>query len=497
MEYSKYQTAIFDWVQGGKGNAVVNAVAGSGKTTTLVEVAKRLNDQSAIFLAFNKHIADELGNRLDGVECRTIHSLGFRAVAEHSENRIKVNGYKYHDAMDEVMMKIYGSKPPRRPETAREEELAEIKKQALDVLDRARLWLVDFRNHTALDGMCAHFGLVTDNGEYELAQKAMKVGWRMFQEEGKIDYTDMIYYPVVMKWSVPQYDFVLVDEAQDLSPVQLEMALKARDPHGGRVLAVGDRRQAIQGFAGADSNSINKIVDRLNAVELPLSICYRCPVSHVRMAQEIVPHIEAAGWAEEGVITRTDEDRFSGMVEHGDLIVCRTTAPLIGYAFKLIAMGIPARVRGRDVAKSLVATLEKISKPMNFEFDNFMEELVNWSNDQIRKLSKKRHSDMAIERVHDMVACLEAAYMGSGASSVDDLISHIEGIFADDKASVWLSTVHRAKGLEADRVFILHPEKMPLVWRDQLDWEYEQEMNIKYVALTRSKRDLYFVDSTR
>jgi DNA helicase II / ATP-dependent DNA helicase PcrA len=59
--------------------------------------------------------------------------------------------------------------------------------------------------------------------------------------------------------------------------------------------------------------------------------------------------------------------------------------------------------------------------------------------------------------------------------------------------SISLCTVHRAKGLEAERVYILEPDDMPMSWRHQQDWEYQQELNILYVALTRSKSELYLM----
>ena len=56
-----------------------------------------------------------------------------------------------------------------------------------------------------------------------------------------------------------------------------------------------------------------------------------------------------------------------------------------------------------------------------------------------------------------------------------------------------LSTVHKAKGLEADRIFLLNPDEMPLKWHNQQEWELQQERNIKYVALTRAQSELYFM----
>jgi superfamily I DNA/RNA helicase len=55
-----------------------------------------------------------------------------------------------------------------------------------------------------------------------------------------------------------------------------------------------------------------------------------------------------------------------------------------------------------------------------------------------------------------------------------------------------LSTIHKAKGLENDRIFFLCPELIPSKYATQ-PWQYEQEANLKYVAITRAKQELIYV----
>jgi superfamily I DNA/RNA helicase len=78
----------------------------------------------------------------------------------------------------------------------------------------------------------------------------------------------------------------MIDEAQDLNRAQLELVLRAVAP-GGRTLAVGDAGQAIYQWSGADARSMANITARTGACQLPLSICYRCPASHVALAATI------------------------------------------------------------------------------------------------------------------------------------------------------------------------------------------------------------------
>lgn len=83
---SKYQQKIFDFVTKGTGNAVINAKAGSGKTTTLVEAMKLIpSKEKVLFVAFNKAIEQELTKRLEGydnVDVRTYHGLAFAMLKQ-------------------------------------------------------------------------------------------------------------------------------------------------------------------------------------------------------------------------------------------------------------------------------------------------------------------------------------------------------------------------------------------------------------------------------
>lgn len=257
------------------------------------------------------------------------------------------------------------------------------------------------------------------------------------------------------------------------------------------MLFVGDSRQAIMHFAGADSRSYYTIQERTDAVELPLSICYRCPTSHIELAQEIVPEIEPAPNAKEGVIRSVDGVSLQDHVGEGDLILCRTTAPLISWCIRLIRNRVAARVRGRDVAANLVSTIKKIGEKTSY--DKFGDALDIYYDRQLIKIGKKEGSEAKIQVLDDTVEAIRACWTDFNASGIDDLCQQLTNIFSDYSASVWLSTVHRAKGLEAERVFILHDEKLPLVWRNQKPEQYLQELNLRYVALTRAKSELIFV----
>jgi DNA helicase-2/ATP-dependent DNA helicase PcrA len=503
---SPYQQAIFDWIKTGSGDALVNAVAGSGKTTTLVRASEYLGNGkpvSALFCAFNAHIAKELAQRVSGMECKTIHSMGLQAVTKHLGAAPKVEGTKYSQII-------------RRE--SRGLGYADFYSTLSDLVDYCQATLTSPRDEQAMQDLIRHFGLAMPCEYRELKDTVIAIlqaGLEQAKNEHVISFSEMLWLPHVWKLEPRKFDWVFVDECQDLNAAQLELVLKMRNkPHvramavpnanepmpdmpwlrKGRMIFVGDPRQAIYGFSGADARSYANIRERTGAVEFPLSVSYRCPVLVVREAQAIVPQIEPRAGAELGSVRYdvTENSLFSH-VKEGDLIVCRMTAPLVSLCLDLIRQGVPARVRGREIGRMLTAIVGKVAKITGFTYKEFPKFLHEHIKAQIEKLSRKEGNEAQIERLWDSEAALMACYETINADDTERLCVEIAYLFSDDRPGVWLSTVHKAKGLEEDRVFILKPSRLPLVWKGQQSWEREQELNLKYVAVTRAKKELFFV----
>ena len=263
---NKYQRLVYIFIQKGKGNAVIDAVAGSGKSTTIVNALKLIpKNKKVLFLAFNKAIVEELkikvGN-LPNVEIRTLHSLGASAVMRQTGAKLSDDKYK---AWVNNGIK-YGSLAPRFSNLP-DEQLSDWKQNILHLIDLGRVNLVD--NIKDLESLAYKHNLDLIDNEASLALAGIDWGKR---EIDHIDFTDMIYFPNVKQIRMPQYDWVFIDECQDLNAAQREMFLKCIKP-GGRFIAVGDPRQAIYGFAGADVESFNILKNLPHTAKLPLSLC--------------------------------------------------------------------------------------------------------------------------------------------------------------------------------------------------------------------------------
>jgi superfamily I DNA/RNA helicase len=311
---------------------------------------------------------------------------------------------------------------------------------------------------------------------------------------GIIDFDDMIWAPNALNFAPQKFLWLFVDEAQDLSPASRELVLKMIDPRGGRALFVGDPQQAIMAFAGASNNSVDLIVERTGATKLPLSVCYRCPASHIALAQELVPHIQAAPGASEGVIGHISEQQVVSMAREGDLIMCRVTKHLISLVYEFIEAGIPARVLGREIGDNLVAQVKKVVKATKCGVDDFLEAQDGWVSGQVAKLVQVEGNESKAESLKDKASCLSSIIRSTRPASVDQLIVEINALFSNERASVTLCTIHKAKGLEADRTFILHPELLPHPMAKTIESK-QQEIHLEYVAKTRAKQEMYFVIS--
>jgi superfamily I DNA/RNA helicase len=256
----------------------------------------------------------------------------------------------------------------------------------------------------------------------------------------------------------------------------------------GRIVAVGDRYQSIYGFRGADVDAIPNLIENLEAETLPLSITYRCPKSHVQLLNDLFPMIplECSETAIQGEIRDLGKEGFIKEVKQGDMVLCRCNAPLVPLAFELIRKGIKAIIRGRDIGTNLLSIVRRM-KAVDIKDLNI--KLEDYCHKEVSKLLDREKS-IAAQSLQDKIDTINA--LMDGTNTISDLEDKIENIFSDTNVGVVFSSVHKAKGLEAEKVYILEPKLMPHPMAKH-DWEKAQESNIKYVAYTRSLDQLILV----
>lgn len=283
-------------------------------------------------------------------------------------------------------------------------------------------------------------------------------------------------------------------------------SLQVEPVENGRRLYVADgivTGNSIYGFRGADPDSMQKYEAKLKATKrglrvLPLSVSWRCPESVIRAAQKLVPAIKAKPEAVGGLVMCCEYQEMYEEVQPGDMVLCRTNMPLVRLLYRLWADSRPAFIQGKDVSDGMLRMIEKYE---DYAHENpSLAGLNRWidvfERTEREKLEARKGSSASIAHLEDKCDCLRVMvdYTESRAG-IEGLKRHMEALFQEDgnpEKQIRLSSVHRAKGLEADRVFVLEPGLMPH-YLCRLDWEMEQEKNIAYVAITRAKQSLYFV----
>ena len=174
----------------------------------------------------------------------------------------------------------------------------------------------------------------------------------------------------------------------------------------------------------------------------------------------------------------------------GDLVLCRVNAPLVGECLRLISRGIRAKVLGREIGKGLEALVKKVTADKSMEISTFMP-LFNEHISNMKTHYLNQDKEHMIQSLNDKADCIRALI--GQALTVDGLIKNIEAVFKDKKgACVTFSTIHKAKGLEANNVWILKPDLMPHPMAKSAA-DKEQERNLCYVAITRAKVSLNYV----
>lgn len=493
---SKYQQDIFDFIQHGNGNSVINALAGSGKTSTIVNAVKLIPSTcNALFIAFNKEIVKELEKKLAGVknvQVKTLHSLGLLMIRRNLGTNIEIDEYKYRtfikknikqlssadfDKMTTKLMQQYTDNVIQLCDLGRY-NLAQCEKDLLQVSARHDIPIIDDECNAVLN--------------------VMKWGR---ENTTSIDFTDMVWLPYELTLNPIglQYDYIFIDECQDLNAAQRELFLRCFR-RGTRFIAVGDKKQAIYSFAGADAESFAKLQNLPNTTTLPLPISYRCPKKVVNLANQFVDTMECREGAPDGEIVHNVSIKD---IHDGDMVLCRTKMPLIKLYMRYLRMGVKSYVRGQDIGLNLLRMVDKTEQivlNVSLQKDGVFARLYDDLFEERNRLMIKRGMDLKdatlsnqIMNKYDSIKALEI--LAEGLTSARDLHDRIENVFAESADGVCLSTIHKAKGLEANNVYILCKTLMPSRLATQ-NWEKEQEQNLMYVAYTRAKYKLGFVSET-
>jgi ssDNA-binding Zn-finger/Zn-ribbon topoisomerase 1 len=466
---SKHQSAIYDFVKdNNEQHGRVDGVAGCGKTYTNV-TALNLVPKSAKtkYVTFgNRNQKDIARKAPDHVSVTTFHVMG-QANIYNALPKAKRDKWKVHNIADDVL----------------KNSDKELKGSVVKLVGLLKGAMLEPTRFNILDLAC-DFDVEIEVEQTDIVRQIFKQSVR---DKTTFDFNDMIYWPAAGIVPAEKFDYIFIDEFQDMDMAQYVMSKKSLR-NSGRMLAIGDPWQSIFKFRGAHSGIMDFMSDDLNATRLSLPISYRAPLAVVKHVNEHYPHIhfEGAEGAKNGHVGWINEDDFFNKIDQKSAVLCRTNAPLIEPCFSLIRRGIKATILGRDIGAGLIKLIEKREKMKRVHnLDDLLEQVSIYCLNETRK-AIKRKQESRVALLLDQEETLYA--LSAECESVQDLKEKTKATFSDQEEDVTFSSIHKAKGLEWIQVFIIgskgnHPMG-----------DKAQEMNIRYVRDTRTLDKLYFVE---
>lgn len=500
FEASKFQGEIFNAIEHKTGNLVINAAAGSSKTTTIVNAIRFIPDKKKImFIAFNRDIVKKIKENVShpNATILTFHSLGYyilleNKIIENINNNNFIDEYKYKQYIRENSEKLLSETNPNVLKRGYNRFINNI----IKLVDYSRYYLCFTEKE--IKKVADLYDVSLLDNEIDICRKVLQWGKRNIS---KIDYTDLLWLPNVLNLTTKKYTFnwIFVDEAQDTNIAEQELVKKCFK-RGTRFAIVCDNFQQINVWAGSTIRAIENFKEFPNTKEYSLPISYRCPKKVVELARKYSNNIIASDNAIEGEI---NYDVTYTTPVSGDMVLCRMTAPLIELYLNYLKLNKKSSIKGFENIKNDYLTIIKQCNSLLIDkecltSDGLFPKIYKQFIAHIKNIEKQfsLSFDESIEHgavltEYDVIEGLKT--LSEGLVTVDELVNRINTIFQNNNNDgIILSTIHKAKGLESDNVYIFYPSLLNSR-KTQKEWEKRIEENLIYVAYTRAKKTLNFI----
>lgn len=486
-------------------NVIVGALAGTGKTTTMAETFRRAagmkskivgtEEQEAIWkatkcdnaknrgmLAFNTSIKEEWkAMGIPDLEVNTTFGFGLKVL--------KMNGVLGKMEPNKTEMMLHNINP-----RLTNKKVFPIVK----LTELARLTLTE-NDYEQLSYLASEHCLTIDEQGVDYVQDLIE---KHADNLDLIDYADMVWLPHILGKRIRPFDFLGIDECQDLNKAQHELIVN----HANRVMFVGDERQAIYQFAGADAQSYANLkawleTRPLGMLELPLTVSRRCSKAATALAQQIVPQFRCLPNAKDGSVAEFSEeswffDKLPNLTPN-DMVIARKNAPIVGATLRLLRLKKPARMLGRQFGTDVSFHLKKLAGGSNDSavvrgkvIADLEEMKLKWSGMKfVSERMKESYSDIATSAA---VFCELCPTLTEVFRTIDMMFVEVKD---NPKNVILLSSVHRAKGLEADHIHFLEHDitGVPRTDKGRTVEPKPEEINLRYIALTRTRDALTLV----
>jgi len=471
------QSHILSLLEDTTDNIMIEAGPGTGKTRTLRlidnEIAARYN---VLYLAFNKRIVTEAQAPDDDgspkfnetTEIRTINGACHRVWGQTASGRLTVDKQKTINIFRTIVSTL----------SKGQQDEAWIDYQLIkDSVGRAKALGYVPNEVRSRSPRLIEPDVFFDSLEEKPSRQAQVLIDDILRQSiklayaGSIDFDDQVYMPVLFGGSFPEYPLVLIDEAQDLSPINHAM-LERFVQKGARLIAVGDPWQSIYAFRGAVQEGMSHIKNVFGCTVADLSVSFRCPSEIVKAAQWRNAKLT---WAREGGQVVSLNSLHTSDLPDDAVVICRNNAPLFSLALRLLASKRGVTVTGTDIGAKIVNIMNKLG-PDTMKQEQVIDKIEEWRADKLAVQSTTANDTADCMRVF---ACF--------GKTLSEATGYAEFLF-QQRGAITLTTGHKAKGLEWEKVYHLDRHLI----REDKD---EQEKNLSYVITTRSMNNYYGVDS--
>lgn len=467
MQHTLEQQAILE--RPPEGIVKVAAGAGCGKTSTLVAYGERWQGRG-LYLAFNKSIADEARRKFPkSIEPRTAHSFAFRALSVGKRgNVVPKFRHEHLDDYRDVLQPVPGMRE------------GQVRTAVLKTIDN---FLID----AGLGLTSLHCPLPEPNRNRAIRAIVKPILEQLirFDRHDKPITHDVYLKAFELRQRIDDaFDYIMVDEAQDLNPVLISIAKKARRP----LVVVGDSYQSIYRFRGAVD-----AMDQFEADALPLSQSWRFGEPVARLANRILashsvrPRFRLTG----NPAIATEIVRYGGRlnIAPGTAILARTNARLF---MSLAPLARPFHLIGgfRDLERQVTSAWALRCGRVRDVVDQAVARFPSWA-----------HLDAAAER-GDGEARRWRTIVEAYGEDLPAIVARLGALHREKEheAQIVVSTAHKAKGREFDAVLVLDDFPLPSELRarrtkkPELTTEIDQEINLLYVACTRARQRLFLAE---
>ncbi len=462
------QTAIISAAKSTKDNLMINAYAGTGKTTALEMIESVAKEVPILYLVFNKRNADEAEGRMRSTTTvRTLNSCGSRIWTQAcGVSKLKLSFRKTGD--------IFRALVDASPKSAKG-EMWSVYNEVTDGVNMAKAlgYVPEGKFPTAhrlIEQGMFHASLDTKPDDFvsDLIDAVLTESIKQ-SYNAVVDFNDQLYMPALFGGTFPKFPLTMVDEFQDLSPVNHALVTKLVGDR--RMIGVGDRLQNIYGFRGAKAAGMDDARDYFACNDLALSVCFRCPQAIVEAARWHAPDFQ---WIKSGGHVETLNTVHGPGIHPDSAILCRNNAPLFRTAFQLLAAGLSVSVAGSDIGPKLIAMMGRLG------YEDMKQAAVLSAIDDWYAEREAKGSKLA----YDYAECMKV--FARHGKTLSQALSYAEHLFSQ-QGSIQLLTGHKAKGLEFQKVYILD--------QHLCDMTNPQDQNLLYVMQTRAQEELYYIDS--